>query len=52
MSCSTWDLSCGVWDLVPQLGTDPRRPAFEALSLNHWTTREVPSLEFRVLVLS
>ena len=28
--------------LVPQPGTKPLRPAVEAQSLNHWTTREVP----------
>ena len=44
-------LSCGMWDLVPWPGIEPRLPALEALSLNHWTTREVPSLEFRVLLL-
>ena len=28
--------------LVPQLGIEPVLPAVEALSLNHWMTREVP----------
>ena len=27
--------------LVPQLGMEPATPAFEAQSLNHWTTRGV-----------
>ena len=29
---------------VPQPGMEPVSPAVEARSLNHWTTREVPSL--------
>ena len=29
--------------LVPRPGTEPVPPAVEAQSLNHWTTREVPS---------
>ena len=30
--------------LVPQTGIEPKPPALEAQSLNHWTTREVPLL--------
>ena len=37
-------LSCGMWDLVPWWGIEPRPPALEAQSLSHWTTREVPKL--------
>ena len=33
----------GTWDLVSQLGIEPRRPALGAQSLSHWTTREVTS---------
>ena len=32
---------CGI--LVPQPGIEPRSPAFEARSLNHWTIGEVPA---------
>ena len=35
-------LSCGMWDLVPQPGIEPRPPALGVQSLTHWTTREVP----------
>ena len=33
---------CGI--LVPHPGIESVLPAFEAQSLNHWTTREVPAL--------
>ena len=36
-------LSCGMWDLVPWQGIQPRPPALGAQSFSHWTTREVPS---------
>ena len=29
--------------LVPQPRIEPKPPALEALSLNHWITKEVPS---------
>ena len=32
--------ACGI--LVPQPGIEPRPPAVEARSLNHWTTGEIP----------
>ena len=32
--------TCGI--LVPQPRIEPTSPTFEAQSLNHWTTREVP----------
>ena len=35
-------LSCCMWDLAPCPGIEPRPPALGALSLSHWTTREVP----------
>ena len=34
--------SCGMRDLVPWSGTEPRPPALGARYLSHWTTREVP----------
>ena len=42
-SCRMQTLSCGMWDLIPWPGSEPRPPESEAQSLNHWTTREVPS---------
>ena len=38
---SPWPLctACGI--LVPQTGIEPRTPAMETWSLNHWTAREV-----------
>ena len=30
--------------LFPQPGIEPTPPAVEALSLNHWTAREVPNM--------
>ena len=33
---------CGMWDLVPWPGIEPRPPALGAWSLSHCTTREVP----------
>ena len=41
-SCSIWTLSCGIWDLVPWPGIEPRPPELGAQSLISWTTREVP----------
>ena len=35
---------CGVWDLVPPPGMEPKPPAVEVQHLNHWTSREVPPL--------
>ena len=34
---------CGMWDLVPWAGIEPRSPALGAQCLIHWTTREVPT---------
>ena len=36
----TLHVACGI--LVPRPGIEPRPPAVEAWSLNHWTAREVP----------
>ena len=36
-------VACGI--LVPQLGIEPKPPALEAQSPNHWTIREVPLLK-------
>ena len=41
MACKLF--SCGMWDLVPWPGIDPRPPALGARSLSHWITREVPA---------
>ena len=35
-------LSCGMQDLVPGPGMQPRRPALRMPSPSHWTTREDP----------
>ena len=37
-----WTPSCGMWDLVPQLGIEPRPFVLGVQSLNHWIHREVP----------
>ena len=31
-----------MWDLVPQLGIEPRHPALGVQSHSHWTARDVP----------
>ena len=36
------DLSCGMWDLVPWPGIEPRPPALGVWSLSQRTPREVP----------
>ena len=46
LSCSMGTFSRGMWDLVPWTGIEPGTPALGALSLNHWTTREVPTSAF------
>ena len=40
MQWESHHVACGI--LVPQPGIEPVSPALEALSLNHWTAREVP----------
>ena len=37
-----FDLYCGIWDLVPWPGIEPKLPALGVQSLSHWTTRETP----------
>ena len=38
--------SCSIWDLVPWAGIECWPPALGVWSLNHWTTREVPTVVF------
>ena len=38
--------SCGMWNLLPWPGIEPRHPALERQSLSHWTTMEVPNCAF------
>ena len=40
-------LACVI--LVPQPGVEPMSPALEAWSPNHWTTRELPYTNFRIV---
>ena len=40
LSCVMPRLSCGIWDLVPWPGIEPRD--LGARNPSHWTTREVP----------
>ena len=40
-SCDMPTLNCGMQDLVPWPGTEPRRPASGVQSLSLWTIREV-----------
>ena len=42
LSCRMRTPSCGMWDLVPRPGSEPKPPALAARSPSHWTTREVP----------
>ena len=42
ISLATLGLSCGLWDLVPQPGVEPRPPALRAQSPSYWSTRESP----------
>ena len=42
LSSSMRPLSCGLWDLVPWPGIEPRAPALGIRTLNCWTTMEVP----------
>lgn len=37
-----WTFSCGIWNLVPRQGIEPRFTALGAQCLSHWATREVP----------
>ena len=42
-SCDMQTLSYGMWDLVPWPRIEPGPPTLGAQSLNHWTTKDVPS---------
>ena len=42
-SYSMWPLSCDMWDLVPSTEIKRRPTELGALSLSHWTIREVPT---------
>ena len=42
-------LCCGMWDLIPQPGIEPRPPALAVWSLSHWISREVPSIYILLL---
>ena len=44
LNCGMEVLSCGMRDLVPRSRIEPGPPALGVQSLNHWTTREVPTL--------
>ena len=39
-------LSCGLWDVVLQLGIEPRPPALGVYSLSRRTTRDALSITF------
>ena len=41
-TCSIF--SCGMWDLVPPPGIEPRPSALGEQTLSYWTTREVPTV--------
>ena len=43
--------TCGMWDLVPQLGMELRPPALGAWSHSDWTTKEVSILTTSFLML-
>ena len=43
--------SCGMWDPVSWLGTEPGPPALGAQSFSHWTTSEVPKHIVLLLIL-
>ena len=50
--CSLRTLRCGMWNMLPPLGIQPRPPALGAWNLSHCTTREslcfvlIPSVQF------
>ena len=50
-SCSMWNLSCGMWDLVPWPGIEPGPPALGGQSPNHWTKRDVAGHTFQSTLL-
>ena len=46
-SCGIQTLGCGMWDLVPWPGIEPRLPALGVQSLSHWTATKVPNFKFQ-----
>ena len=42
VTCSLWTFSCGMWNVVPWQGIEPRSPAWAIRSLSHWTKRKGP----------
>ena len=46
LNCSTQDLHCSLWNLVPWPGIEPGPSALAVRSLSHWTTREVTGYSF------
>ena len=42
--CDMQTLNCGMWNLVPWAGIEPRTPELGVQGLSHWTAREVPSI--------
>ena len=47
---AAWGIfSCSIWDLVPWPWIKPGSPGLRALSLSHWTTREVLSQCFLIV---
>ena len=40
-------LSCGMWNLVPEPGIEPRPPALGVRSPSHWNTQRSPSAHFQ-----
>ena len=58
LSCGTQDLlashlnlSCGMWDLIPQPGIEPGAPTLGAWSLSHRTTRKCLIVEIYLGIL-
>ena len=49
--CAIFSLRCGMWDLVPWPGIQPRPPALGVQSPSHWTTSEVPGIHLKCPVL-
>ena len=45
-ACEMRTLSCGIGDIVPWPGIEPRSSALGAQKLSLWSTREVPGLPY------
>ena len=52
LSCGIQTLSCGLWGLVSQPGTEHGPPALAVQRLSHWTTREIPQDLFYISLIS